>query len=105
MQNVKARFKRSPDGSSWEGEILIPAPLAPVKVATKGANKRDAIARAASAAQMITSNPILASVLPPGTGLAVNGLLKLAQNPTAKTLAKFAGPGAKRLGKALAKIW
>jgi hypothetical protein len=90
-------------GGGWEGVINIPLPVAPVKVATRGRNKKQALARAAAAANSIASNPLLAAVLPPGTSTAVKAITELAVDPSA--LKRFAGPGAKRLVKALGKIF
>jgi len=100
---VQWHLKRAADG--WAGIIDIPLPLAPVRVMTKGRNKQEAIARAAVAAKAIATNPLLQAVMPPGTGAAVMAITALAQSPTAQTLTKFAGPGAKRLVKALGKIF
>ena len=92
-------------GGGYEGEIIIPMPVsaAPVKVSTRGANKQQAIQRAAAAANSIVSNPLLSAVLPPGTGVAVKAITSLAADPSAIT--RFAGPGAKRLVKALGKFF
>lgn len=101
-QRVTWSFKPSPKGG-WEGIVEIPFPAAPVKVSTRARTKQDAINRAATAAKQIVSNPLLAAVLPPGSGVAVEAITKLATDPSAIT--RFAGPGAKRLVKALGKIF
>lgn len=102
-QRVTWKLRRAGDG--FEGEIILPAPVAPVAISTKGRNKQEAIARAASVAKSIATNPILSAVLPPGTPLAVEAISQLAKSPTAQTLKKFAGPGAKRLVSALKSIF
>lgn len=96
--------KKGADGT-WQGTFQIPLPVGPATVSTTGRNRQEAVARAAVLAKSIVQNPLIASVLPPGAPLAVAALSKLAQSPTAATLAKFAGPGAKRLGKALKSIF
>lgn len=104
LQTQRVTWKLKPSaGGGYEGEIVIPLPVAPVKVATRGRNKKEALARAAAAANSIASNPLLAAVLPPGTPLAVKAITELSKDPAA--IARFAGPGAKRLVKALGKIF
>jgi len=89
-------------GDHYEGTIVFPAGLSPVKVTTKGRNKREAIARAATFAQSIVANPIVASVLPPGTGLAVEAISRLAKAKDMRAaLQRYSGAGAKRLASAL----
>lgn len=103
-QRVKWNLRPSA-GGGYEGEIVIPMPVsaAPVKVSTRGRSKQQALQRAAAAANSIVSNPLLSAVLPPGTGVAVKAITSLATDPAAIT--RFAGPGAKRLVKALGKIF
>lgn len=95
--------KRSGDG--FEGFVTLPFPIAPVRVSTTGQNRADALNRAATAAKQITQNPLIASILPPGTPIAVEALTRLASSPTGKQLAKLVGPGGKRLKSALKRIF
>lgn len=89
-------------GDHFECTIVFPAGLSPVSVGTKGKNPRQAVSRAATAALAIVENPVLASILPPGTGAAVAALKTLASSPDVKAaLSKFAGGGAKRLASVL----
>jgi hypothetical protein len=101
-QRVTWKLKPSA-GGGYEGEVVIPLPVAPVTVTTRGRSKKQALARAAAAANSIASNPLLAAVLPPGTPTAVKAITALATDPSSIT--RFAGPGAKRLAKALGKIF
>jgi len=89
-------------GDHYEGTIVFPAGLSPVAVTTKGRSKREAISRAASVAKAISQNPIVASVLPPGTPLAIEAISRLAKaKDVGAELARYTGDGARRLAAAL----
>lgn len=89
-------------GDHYEGTIVFPAGLAPVAVTTKGRSKSEAIARAATVAQAIVKNPIVAAVLPPGTGLAVEAISRIAKAKDVRAeVARYTGDGARRLAAAL----
>lgn len=90
----------------YEGVVSIPMPDGTAaKVSLTGRNRQEAVARAATFAKKAIENPLIASILPPGTPLAVEALEALSKSPTAKTLKKYAGPGAKRFVKALRSIF
>lgn len=108
MPNVDAKWMvRRVGPDRFEGTIVINiggagSALAPVAIKTKGRSKREAISRAASVAKAITQNPLVASVLPPGTGLAVEAISRLAKSKDiGAALQSFKGEGAKRLANAL----
>lgn len=101
-------------GTQAQGAAAIPGgpivgPGKPLAVASKGKSPSSALAKAAGAAKTIASNPILSAVLPPGTGAAISAveaLAKAAPLGKMKSVARtITGPGAKRLAKALKKLW
>ena len=92
-------------GGTWVGTVTIPFPGRTVAISTTGRKRVDALLAAATAAKAIASNPLLSAVLPPGTPLAIEAITRIAKSPTAKTLRRFAGPGAKRLASALRKVF
>lgn len=82
---------------------------APIRFRATSKTKAGALAKAASVAQMIAANPLMAAVLPPGTGSALKAVVALSKSAAAgklrKAAKKYSGKGAKRLIKALKKFW
>lgn len=81
----------------------------PIRLRAVSRTKAGALLKAASVAQMIANNPLMKSVLPPGTGAALSAVVKLSKSAAAGKLEraakKYTGRGAKRLIKALKKFW
>ena len=81
----------------------------PIRLVATSKTAAGALAKAASVAEVIAQNPILSSVLPPGTGAALTAIAKLSKSAAAGKLEsaakKYTGKGAKRLVKALKKFW
>jgi len=105
-------------GGDYAGLItLVPtAPLPsghpagkPIRLIAKSKTKAGALAKAAAVAEKMAKNPLLAAVLPPGTGAAISAVSKLSQSAAAgkleKVAKKYVGKGAKRLFKALKSFW
>jgi hypothetical protein len=75
-------------------------------VSALGAAEGDAIARAAVLANQLASSPIFNAVAPPGTAAAIRAISAIAKSKDVqRTLSKYAGPGARRLAKAIRKFW
>lgn len=81
----------------------------PIKLVAKSRTKAGALAKASAFAEQIAANPLLASVLPPGTGQALKVISVLSKSAAAGKLEKaskrLVGKGAKRLKRALKKFW
>lgn len=81
----------------------------PIKLRATGTSKAQALSKAARVAKAIADNPLMAAVLPPGTGAALTAVSYLSKSAAAgklKSAAKrIGGKGAKRLYKALKKFW
>jgi len=81
----------------------------PIRMVATSKTKAGALAKAASVAEMIANNPLLSSVLPPGSGAALKAIAVLSKSAVAGKLEraakKYGGKGAKRLIKALKKFW
>ena len=117
---IQWSMRKLPTGD-WAGMItMMPTPGAgqwspthpagkPIRLVAQSKTKAGALAKAASVAQLVANNPLLASVLPPGSGVAINAIAKLAKSAAAGKLEsaakKYGGKGAKRLVKALKKFW
>lgn len=100
------------DGGESSGvcAIDLPTHVGAIRVAAVGGSFLSGLRGALSIASSIASNPILASVLPPGTGAALNAVSKIGiahsqGGPVAAkaAAAQFSGPGGARLQKALAE--
>ncbi len=112
MPKIKWKLtRRGPD--KWVGLIVLPSSGAGygrgLNVRGPAATtKAGALAQAAGIANQIANNPLLAAAFPPGTGVAVKAISKLAiaaaKGKAGKILKKLTGKGAKRLVKAL-KFW
>lgn len=106
--NTTWRIRRLPTGE-WVAMIRFRTGDGPYGVATvsgMGAGQSEAITRAAVLANQIASNPVFAAVAPPGTAAAIKAISAIAKSKDVqRTLAKFAGPGARRLAKAIRKFW
>ena len=127
MARVSWKMKKLADGS-YEGWVILPVGIAdirraaamprgvaprpvvrahprPLALKAKGKTPASALESAASVASKIIGNPIVSSMLPPGSGVAVKGINMLAsaakKGKLGKAIGKIVGPGAKRLGKAL----
>lgn len=108
MPDYNIVWKVQPAGKGFEGTIVMKVigpdgkPQAPIKVSTKASSKRGALARAATVADSILSNPILQAALPPGAPLAIQAVKAIATSTDiGETLSHYAGDGAKRLADAL----
>lgn len=98
------KLRRIADG--WEGSIRFPVGDLPMSVGAEGRTQREAIARAAIAAKQIAESPVMRALLPPGTTAALSAIEQLAKSPNVRaTLERFAGPGARRLARALIRRW
>lgn len=101
------RFKLK--GGYVIGLLTIPTEVGAVQVATLGGTKADALMRAATIAQRISEDPVMAALMPPQAAAAINAAkaLSAAARKGPKTLkrlwGKIRGPGKKRLAEALAK--
>ena len=114
---IKWQAKQLP-GGEWAGMItMVPTGNLPsghragkpIRLVAKSKTKAGALAKAASVANKLASNPILSAVLPPGTGAAIKAVSFLSESAAAGKLEKagkkLVGKGAKRLFKALKKFW
>ncbi len=112
-------FQARKVSGGWNAVVSLPVlpqftpggfpPGSPLRVVAKDrATKAGAIQDAASIASKLASNPILAAMLPPGTGAAVAVTEKLMKAVGLGNLDQVAknlvGKGAKRLAKKL-KFW
>ncbi len=110
-------MRKLPTGD-WAGMItMVPTgPISathpagkPVRLVATSKTKAGALAKAASVAEMVANNPLLAAVLPPGSGVAIKAIAALSKSAAAgkleKAAKKYGGKGAKRLVKALKKFW
>lgn len=112
MAKIKWKIKRrGPD--TWVGTIVLPRGAGGMArglsvIGPVAATKADAISQAAAIANQIASNPLLQAAFPPGTGVAVKAIGRLAaaaaKGKAGRLLKKLTGKGAKRLVKAL-KFW
>lgn len=77
----------------------------PAHVGAVGASRAQALQRAAVLARQLADSPVFAAVAPPGTGAAIKAIHALATSrDVRRTLSRYAGPGARRLARAL-KFW
>lgn len=131
MARVTWKMKKTADGA-YEGWVILPFDMPslhaaaararglpppraprrhparaakPVAIKAKGKTPAGALSSAANLADKLISNPIVSSILPPGTGAAVKGIKYISKaakvGKLGKAVGKLVGPGAKRLGKAL----
>lgn len=127
MARVTWKMKKLAEGS-YEGWVILPMDMPslhkataaargrpaprirvhdarPVAIKAKGKTPAGALSSAANLADKLLGNPIVASMLPPGTGAAVQGIKMISKaakvGKLGKAVGKIVGPGAKRLGKAL----
>lgn len=95
---VKWTIVKAEDGQNWRGVITIPAnaPLVPevqtqkvLKLTGKKAgSKEKALSNVANSALSALKNPIIQSVLPPGSGLAIKAVQALANPKALKAVAR-----------------
>lgn len=114
MMNVKWRLAPIA-GGGWAGVIEIPIDAGQVAgggrvlATAKAQDKATALAKAGSIADKVLENPLVAAIMPPQAALAVKAIKVLSKSAAAGQLAdaaaKFAGPGMKRLGKALGGLF
>ncbi len=117
MSAIRWSMMKLPTGD-WAGMItMVPTGAIsathpagkPVRLVATSSTKAGALAKASAVAQMVANNPLLKSVLPPGSGLALSAIAKLSRSAAAGKLEsaakKYGGKGAKRLVKALKKFW
>ena len=112
--NIHWEVRPLPGGAGWMGVIKVPiegphSGKSLIATTATAAKKEDAILKAASIADTITQNPVIASLLPPGTPLALEATKRIAQAVKAGSvddaLRNIAGPAAKRLASALKSIF
>ena len=113
MPKEKLKWKLVKVPGGWHGYITLPTggrgltvrSLTP-KPGKRG--KSAAIAEAGDLASAIADNPIISSLLPPGSGAAIKAASKLAKavnvGKGVDVLKKMTGKGAKKLIKKL-KFW
>jgi len=114
---IQWSLRKLPTGD-WAGMItMVPAGAIsathpagkPVRLVATSRTKAGALAKAASVAQMLANNPLLSSVLPPGSSAAIKAIAALSKSAAAGKLEraakKYGGKGAKRLVKALKRFW
>ena len=103
--NTSWRIRRTRDGAI--AIIRFQAgPEGPASVIAGGPGEREALARAAVLAKQIATSPVFQAVAPPGTAAAIQAISELAKSKDLrKALSKYAGPGARRLAKAIRKFW
>ncbi len=103
------RFRFKVKGSYVIGMLTIPTEVGAVQVATLGGTKADALMRAATIAQRIADDPVMAALMPPQAQAAISAAKALSaaarQGPKSlkKLWGKIRGPGKKRLAEALAR--
>lgn len=101
------RFKLK--GGYVIGLLTLPTEVGAVQVATLAGSKADALMRAATIAQRISEDPVMAALLPPQAAAAISAAKALSaaarQGPKSlkRLWGKIRGPGKKRLAEALAK--
>ena len=100
-------------GGGYRGVITLPTGRGrrgkrALRIQATSKSKSSALLKAAGIAASIAENPIMQSVLPPGSSKAIRAVAKLAAaakvGKLEKTLLKYTGKGAKRLAKKL-KFW
>lgn len=93
-------------GGGWHGSITFDAGTHRATVGADGATQQQALKKAAVLAAELAKSPVLQAVLPPGTAAAIKAVDLIARSKyTRAALQQFAGPGARRLAKALRKFW
>lgn len=111
--DIHWELKPLPGKAGWMGIIRVPiegphSGKSIVSATATAKKKDDAILKAASIAETITQNPVIASLLPPGTPLALEATKRIAAAVKAGTvddeIRKIAGPAAKRLASALKSL-
>lgn len=101
------RFKLK--GGYVIGLLTLPTEVGAVQVATLAGSKADALMRAATIAQRISEDPVMAALLPPQAAAAISAAKALSaaarQGPKSlkRLWGKIRGPGKKRLAEALAR--
>jgi hypothetical protein len=106
MENISWRLRKvGPD--EWMGEVIFgsaPHGMA-LRAAATGPTKAKALVKAAGLAEQVASNPVVSALLPPQAKLALQAATIIgksaAAGKAADALAKYTGPGVKRLMKAL----
>ena len=114
-KNIQFRLQRTPDG--WYGTAVLPmAPgadqLAPnvvkpgatklvVKSKKPAASKDAAISDAARLASKALDNPVIQTLMPPGVGPALKGIMAIANNGTVRKMVSEGGKAAWRALKSL----
>lgn len=105
----RPQWHHRPHRRGHHARVVIPRGgyLTPITVGAVGGSPAEAVHRAALVAQQIASNPVLAAVLPPGTGVALGKIVSLSGAIRAgrgrQMLAQMAGPGARRLFHSLTR--
>lgn len=103
------RFRFKVHGSYVIGYLTVPTEVGALQVATLGGTKADALMRAATVAQRIVDDPVMAALMPPQAAAAIKAAKALSsaarQGPQAlrSLWGRIKGPGKKRLAEALAK--
>ena len=130
MTPARVSWKLRRTGDGYEGMVVLPASLAQcvrrapgpaaaalrrsptarrrIAVRARSKSPGGAIMKAAGVADALMQNPLIAAAMPPQAAVAVKALKFAGRAAKAgrlgKALGKMAGPGAKRLVKAL-KFW
>lgn len=109
MNTPEMHWQLVKDGKAWQGTLVLPiveqTPAGPVptgqslKVKGKKAKSKDkALQNVGKTALAALENPIVQSILPPGTGAAISAIKALASPKVAKAVARH-GKKALRLIK------
>lgn len=103
------RFRFKVQGGYVIGMLTLPTDVGAVHVHTLAGTKADALMRAATIAQRISEDPVMAALMPPQATAAISAAkaLSVAARQGPKSLkrlwGRIKGPGKKRLAEALAR--
>jgi hypothetical protein len=104
MADLRYNHRRAPSGAHVVTLTYDPHTISgrsmPIHVGAEGATAKQAITRAAVALRALSSNPVAAAIMPPGTALAIEAINRLVSSSDIKrTVSRFAGKGARRLAR------
>lgn len=94
----------------WRAEVRLPSGTGTaVRAAASSARKATAAAEAAALAERVMDNPLIAAAMPPQAKLAVKALQRIAKAAGSRearaVYRTLTGPGARRVFRALAKVF
>lgn len=94
----------------WRAEVHLPSGSGTaVRAAASAARKATAAAEAAALAERVLANPLVAAAMPPQAKIAVTALRRIAKaagSKEARAVYKtLTGPGARRVFRALSKVF